>query len=259
MKPRGPGIPAHLEIFYPNKNCGGDESDGTNGEAESSSAMLVDAMLANANQKGEGLPGPRQRLTSVERRAAIVSAALDLFAQHGFRGTTTRELAAVVGVSEPVLYQHFATKRELYTAIVDAMMAEGTSEEAERLQELSKADDERTFFVELAKLILDWHHRDERRIRLLLYSALEGHELAELWQERATQQILPFIEQYIARRARAGALAVAQPAIAARCFMNMLGHHGMMSVIFKCPLPDVSPEDVVESFVDIFLNGIRNT
>ncbi len=53
--------------------------------------------------------GNRERLTGPQRRVAILNAAIDLFASRGFQGTTTREIAAAVGVTEPVLYQHFET------------------------------------------------------------------------------------------------------------------------------------------------------
>ena len=49
------------------------------------------------------------RMRSVERRAAIVRSASRLFAEKGFSGATTRELASALAVSEPVLYQHFRT------------------------------------------------------------------------------------------------------------------------------------------------------
>ncbi|MFM9597624.1 TetR/AcrR family transcriptional regulator, partial [Streptomyces scabiei] len=65
------------------------------------------------------------RLSRAERRAAIIEAAIELFSEKGFRGTTTRELAQAVGVSEPVLYQHFATKKELYIAILSEKAVAG--------------------------------------------------------------------------------------------------------------------------------------
>src|SRR4051812_3607686 len=60
------------------------------------------------------------RMSSDDRRAMILDTACSLFAQKGFRGTTTRELAAAVGVTEPVLYEHFKTKSDLYSAIIEA-------------------------------------------------------------------------------------------------------------------------------------------
>lgn len=222
------------------------------------SAMLVNAMLANANPKGVAPPVTRQRLSSADRRAAIVSAAVELFSQHGFRGTTTRELAAMVGVSEPVLYQHFETKRDLYTAIVDAMVSDVAANELPRLQALASSNDDHAFFTTLGRLLLEWYFDDTHHIRLLLFSSLESHELADLWHQRATVKFLGFIEDYIARRAREGAFAVANPALAARAYMGMVGHYGLTSVIFKCPFPELSREQVIENFVDFFLNGIRN-
>jgi len=62
----------------------------------------------------------KTRMRGEERHAAIVRCAIRLFAEKGFRGATTRELAASVGVTEPVLYQHFETKRDLYAAIIEA-------------------------------------------------------------------------------------------------------------------------------------------
>ena len=64
----------------------------------------------------------RERLSGAQRRAAILDAAIELFASRGFRGVTTREIAAAVGVTEPVLYQHFPSKRDLYTAIIESAM-----------------------------------------------------------------------------------------------------------------------------------------
>ena len=67
------------------------------------------------------------RLSSQERRAGIISAAIRLFSEKGFRGATTRELASIVGVSEPVLYQHFSTKRDIYSAILEELASSTTS------------------------------------------------------------------------------------------------------------------------------------
>src|ERR687897_3035073 len=60
------------------------------------------------------------RLTSEERRQAIVDAVKGVFAEKGFDGTTTRELANAAGVSEALLYKHFPSKESLYAAMLDA-------------------------------------------------------------------------------------------------------------------------------------------
>src|ERR671933_1617043 len=67
-------------------------------------------------------PPPAQaggRMAAEERRLQIVRVAMRLFSERGFRGTTTKEIAHAAGVSEAIIFRHFATKEELYTAIID--------------------------------------------------------------------------------------------------------------------------------------------
>jgi AcrR family transcriptional regulator len=60
------------------------------------------------------------RLPAEARRKAIVDAALRVFSDGSYAGATTAEIAREAGVSEPILYRHFASKRELYFACLDA-------------------------------------------------------------------------------------------------------------------------------------------
>jgi AcrR family transcriptional regulator len=61
------------------------------------------------------------RLTGPERRAAVVETACRVFSKRSYHGSTTAEIARATGVTEPVLYRHFASKRELYLACLDAV------------------------------------------------------------------------------------------------------------------------------------------
>ena len=60
-----------------------------------------------------------RRLPAGERREAIVRAALKVFTSTSYAGATTAEIAREAGVSEPVLYRHFASKRDLWLACLD--------------------------------------------------------------------------------------------------------------------------------------------
>jgi AcrR family transcriptional regulator len=61
------------------------------------------------------------RLPAAERRAVVVETACRIFAKGSYRGSTTAQIARELGVTEPVLYRHFASKRELYLACLDAV------------------------------------------------------------------------------------------------------------------------------------------
>lgn len=65
-----------------------------------------------------------RRLPAAERRREIVRAALEVFSSTSYAGATTAEIARRAGVSEPVLYRHFASKRDLWLACLDTAWEE---------------------------------------------------------------------------------------------------------------------------------------
>jgi len=197
----------------------------------------------------------KHRLSSPERRAAIVDAALRLFSEKGFRGTTTRELAARVGVSEPVLYEHFRTKRDLYTAIIDHKSQEELAFAAVLSEAVEKRDD-LAFFSQLGKTILDWYQKDTAFLRLLLFSALEGHELKDIFFERKNDEFFRFISQYIETRIAEGAFRPVHPMVATQALVGMFVHHALNRTFFNCNPGGASEEETVADMVEIFLHGM---
>src|SRR5204862_2515099 len=79
----------------------------------------------------EPAPEKRYRMPAAGRRAAIVDAALQVFGERSYGRATTAEIARAAGVSEPILYRHFTSKRDLYIASLEAM--------SERLQGAAEA------------------------------------------------------------------------------------------------------------------------
>jgi AcrR family transcriptional regulator len=194
-------------------------------------------------------------MKSEERRAAIVRAAIHLFAEKGFRGATTRALASELGVTEPVLYQHFATKSALYAAIIEMKAAEA-SQDASKLRQLAAAGDDAGFLRALSDTILERYENDAELTRLLLFSCLERHELSELFFERLVQDFYRLVAGYIRRRIRAGAFREVNPEIAARCLVGMVAYQGLMALLFPGRVPTPNRQRVVEEITTLFLNGI---
>src|SRR5579871_6380499 len=197
----------------------------------------------------------KTRMRGEERHAAIVRSAIHLFAEKGFRGTTTRELASSLGVTEPVLYQHFKTKRELYGAIIEAKAGQA-SERVHSLRPYSEAGDDRVFFTRLAELILERYERDPETTRLLLFSSLEGHELAGHFFERMFSDFYELVLEYIRGRVQGGAFRGVDPEIAARSLIGMIGYHGLVEQLFPGYFARRSRKRVAQEMVSIFLSGV---
>jgi AcrR family transcriptional regulator len=63
----------------------------------------------------------RQRLPAARRRSQLLEVALDRFAANGYHGTSMEEIADAAGVTKPVLYQHFGSKRTLYLELLETV------------------------------------------------------------------------------------------------------------------------------------------
>ena len=197
-------------------------------------------------------------MNSADRRTAIVREAIRLFAEGGFRGTTTRKLADALGVSEPVLYQHFPSKRDLYCAIIETKAGEVTRHAA-HLRALARGSDDRAFFDALGAAILRRYEEDPELTRLVFFSALEGHELAELFYEHLHARLYRLVSAYMRRRMREGAFRQLNAEIAARGLIGMISYHGLVDILFPGRLKRPGRERTVAAMVTIFLDGIKAT
>jgi AcrR family transcriptional regulator len=76
------------------------------------------------NRSGDDTAPRRRRLPAAERRETILRVAAEVFAQAGYRAAKVSEVAARVGVSEPVIFQNFGSKAALFAAVVERAAAE---------------------------------------------------------------------------------------------------------------------------------------
>ena len=194
-----------------------------------------------------------------ERRLQILRVAVTLFSQRGFRGTTTKEIATAAGVSEAMVFRHYATKEELYAAILDhKACTEGPIDPEKMVAEALRRKDDRAVFEGLALGALQHHEGDRDFQRLLLYSALEQHQLAEMFFENFVRRVYEFLGGYIRERQKDGAIIEIDPAIVVRAFIGMIMHHSLNNNLWDPDrkLLNISNEEAAHQFTDLLLNGI---
>jgi len=128
-----------------------------------------------------------KKLSGEERRAAIVKAVRQVFAEKGFDGTTTRELAVAAGVSEALLFKHFPNKEALYSAMQLACCNQKDSGQIERLKALEPSASTLALLVHMfvSKVLAERAPDDERSIhgRLMLRSLTGDGEFARMFLE----------------------------------------------------------------------------
>src|SRR5579871_6832586 len=99
-------------------------------------------------------PRPKSRMQGVDRRRQLLVSAIECFARKGFSGTKTKDIAAAAGVSEAILFRHFASKEDLYHAILDSRETPGARERFEELESLAARRDDAGVFRNIAESVV---------------------------------------------------------------------------------------------------------
>src|SRR6185295_10194647 len=192
----------------------------------------------------------------------ILRVAMRLFSQRGFRGTTTKEIAKAAGVSEAMVFRHFATKEELYSAILDHKACHHeTMDPLSVVAEAIARRDDRAVFEGIALDALNQHDCDPEFHRLLLHSALEEHELGQMFWEKFVKRVYRKLGAYIRERQREGAMIEIEPLVVVRAFVGMIIHHSLNNNLWdrKRQLLKLSNQAAARSFTGILLQGVSTT
>jgi AcrR family transcriptional regulator len=88
--------------------------------------------MEEMEERGDMGPRRRTRLNAAQRRESILAAAVEVFSASGYRAGKVSDVAALVGVSEPVIFQNFGSKAALFAAVVDRVAGD-VQAELERL------------------------------------------------------------------------------------------------------------------------------
>lgn len=200
-----------------------------------------------------------RRLTAAERREAILDATMGLFARHGAAGARTRDLARAAGVSEAMVFKLFPDKDALYRALLERKIAEAERELPLAELAASEAPPE-AFFGRIAGTVLRRIEEDPSFMRLLLFSALEGHPLAQEFDRARAEGVRNVIIAYLRRGAARGTLRRVNAIVAARCFVGLVIWFAMSRTLFREKGSLSIPRNrLVRDVVRLFLEGVRNS
>lgn len=199
----------------------------------------------------------QKRLTGEERRKEIIRAAMEVFSGNGFSGSTTRKIAERAGISEAMIYSHFQNKEDLYAAIIDEKLKKTAS--LFFPVEAMRNKDDRQVFATIIRSFLQHHSGDTTFMRLLLFSALEGHDLARMFMAGPMTKFFEFLADYLQERCDDGVLRPIDPAIAARCLVGMIFYFVLLREIYgDQALQSLTPDETIDAVVTIFHKGMQN-
>ena len=188
-------------------------------------------------------------------RQAILDAALDLFAEKGYFGTSLRDVAGAVGVRESALYNYFAGKEALF----DALLTAHQDSKAERLTPLAEATitDGRTLLLQLAYQTLDsfTQPREQKLFRILMSDGVRLAKVGRINLHERMSHRRDRLHDIIRRLIREGWLRKADVNTLSLAFVSPLVIWRQLHAI-DADLPMIrNPRAFARQHVDLFLVG----
>ena len=167
------------------------------------------------------------RMAAAERRQHLIETAIRLFTDGSYHGTTTAEIARAAGVSEPILYRHFASKRDLYLAGLEHVWAK-TREGWER--KLEGAPDACAAIEAIGKGHVSVRSPRLQLAELWVQALSEASEDPELRRHlrRHMREVHEFVAGLIRRGQEQGAIAAERDASSEAWIMLAGGILGMV-------------------------------
>ena len=203
------------------------------------------------------VPAPAPgRPKDMEKRAAVLEAAMALFPERGYDGVSMDVIAQVAGVSKLTVYNHFADKESLFAAAVTECCAQLLPH---RLFVPDPGLPPSEALFQIARPFVDLM-MDERAIRLhrvMISQAGQDARLTEVFFGAGPRAILREMESFLHQAAHSGYLVVADPGRASEHFFCLLKGLGHMRVLvgLDAPPPAAARDAHVREIIQIFLRA----
>ena len=196
--------------------------------------------------------GRRQRRIA-RRRKEILAAAAGVFAEKGYSGATTKEIADAADIAEGTLYNYFGGKREILLAVANE--AETPIEAA--MPAVSRLEN-REAMIALVEKAFDITEARLPFVRALLIESWTDDRILQEFVAVRLRRVFQALRTFIADRIASGAFRPIDPAMGARLAMGMFG--GVIMPVLRGVEPVPAPEDrhaVAKVMVDLLLDGVR--
>ena len=199
----------------------------------------------------------RHRMSREDRRQHLIEVAVKFFAEFGFQGASTKAIAEAAGVTEAIIYRHFSTTEELYSAILDYKLWQSEAPEwIDELRKLAEANKDEELIRSLAGKIIEGYRKDPDFQRLMFRAGLESHDFSMLSDEKVRLPVYGFLRNYVARRQREGAFRKGDPAIAVLALVALPSYWGIVSQLFRVKVVKASQKDMLDMVTGVILNGL---
>ncbi len=205
----------------------------------------------------EGLP--EEELT--EKHQQIIDAAIKVFAEKGFEGSKTRDIAREANVAEGTIFRYFRTKKDLLVGLLLPLIVKffrplifSSVERIINQDEQSMDDILTQIFVDRVALA----RKNQPLLKTVLTEAQFHPELLKPLKEQVAPQLVPLIDGLFEEKMRDGTLRSLDPRLVTRTAMSLVLGYLLLTSALPEVFPIDSDEEEGQRMADILLRGIGN-
>lgn len=204
----------------------------------------------------EGSPPPTEPDSRAkDTRERILDAAARVFAENGYARTTTKALATAAGITEMTLFRHFGSKENLFAALVERYGGQAVAAGLES----QLTGDYRADLLRIGQLFLNIALERREIMRLFMCEAAHFPELAHTLSQNP-RLLREMLSRYLQQQIDRGHIRPVHVEAAAQAFWGMFFTYGVILDVYNDDFgQDMSVEEIVAHFVDIFVNGTLHT
>ena len=185
-------------------------------------------------------------------RLAIEDAAVELFMEQGYHATSMRQIAERADLALGGIYNHFASKEEIFAAII---VDKHPYRKVLPVVLAAKGDTAEEFFKNAARFVIEELSGNPVYMQLLLIEIVEFKGVhGKLMLREIAPKILPIFEKVVKSRKE---LRITNPALVMRSFFGMIVSYFITDmVISNSVVSKLMPKNSVDVYVDLFLHGV---
>ncbi|WP_054950685.1 TetR/AcrR family transcriptional regulator [Numidum massiliense] len=219
-------------------------------ERQSGSSTRIDQLFSDIQKQS--------RMTEKQRR--ILETAIELFAEKGYNGVSTSEIAKKANVAEATIFKHFKTKKGLLLSIVYPVLARATTPLFKQTLESFLGAGEQSFEDEMFALLVDRIELLEKNwslVKVVMQESMYHPELKLVIEEHLGTKVIAIIERVIQEKQEAGQFrSDLSPFAIGRAILSSVWGYVFVSQFLPDSGGQREEQEDLRDVIDILLHGV---
>lgn len=195
-----------------------------------------------------------------KRQWDILDAATKIFAEKGYEGSRTSDIAKEANIAEGTIFRYFKTKKDLLIGLLMPLMIKFFKPLMfNSIEKIMNNEKNKPINVVLKNIMIDRMaliRKNKPLVKTIMIESIYHPELLEPLQKEIAPKLIPIIDKFFAENIELGNLRELDPRLITRSVMSLIAGFSVLNSLFPEVFTTEGDEKEMEKIVDILINGI---